>query len=163
MRIFLIIVSILVGINNGSERNCLYLTLDPEQKYEFLIPIRRTINVTIKSTDGIPFVAKIYKSSGYPLKYKTNLIKCIDKIDYIKIKNSGDQSNNIILEMNEMEKARQFSLSSIIAILTTIVVIICEKKSTTTKIMLFIFLLVQLYELPYNVKVSERVFKKLLF
>ncbi len=139
------------------------LTLQPDQKYESLIPARRAINITIRSIDNIPFVAKIYKSNGAPLKYKTNIIKCQGKIDYIEIENSGDKENNIVLQMNDIDKVRNFSASSLMAILTTTVVIIYEKKSVPTKVMLFLFLIVQLYELPYNVEISERVFKKLLF
>lgn len=164
----LVIISILIlaslSTNNNSSNTIINnLTLSPDQKYESLIPIRRAINITIRSIDGIPFIAKIYKSNGAPLKYKTNIIKCQGKIDYIEIENSGAKENNIVLQMNDIDKVRNFSTSSLMAILTTTVVIIYEKKSVPTKVMLFLFLIVQLYELPYNVEISERVFKKLLF
>ncbi len=166
----LVIISILIlaslstnNSNNSSNAVVNNLTLSPDQKYESLIPIRRAINITIRSIDGIPFVARIYKSNGSPLKYKTNIIKYQGKIDYIEIENSGDKKNNIVLQMNKIDKVRNFSASSIMAIITTIVVIIYEKKSIPTKVMLFLFLIVQLYELPYNIEISERVFKKLLF
>jgi hypothetical protein len=122
------------------------------------------INITIISTNDEPFIAKIYKSNGFPLKYKTNIIKYIGKIDYIEIENSSDKENNIVLQMSKMDKVRKLSVSSIIAILIVIIVkIVYEKKSASVKVLLFIFLIVQLYELPQNIEVSERVFKKLLF
>lgn len=66
--------------------------------------------------------------------------------------------------MSKMDKVRKLSVSSIIAILIVIIVkIVYEKKSASVKVLLFIFLIVQLYELPQNIEVSERVFKKLLF
>lgn len=163
--IFILATIIINSYKNDNSSNIIInnFTLSPNRKYEALIPIRKSINMTIKSNDSIPFIAKIYRSDGLPLKYKTNIIKYQGKIDYIEITNLGKKKNTIILQMNNVDKVRNLSIRSIMAIVTTTVVIIYEKKSVPTKMMLIILLIVQLYELPYDMEISDRVFKKLLF